>query len=225
MKRIKEAKAPLDREFEAEERQTGSKGKEHKESGPKRGRKPKSPDEVTIDKKANITDSETRIMKDRKGFLQAYNCQAACTEDQIIVTTDVTQDEDDLHQLEPMLQMIQSTFSEFGVDGKIKALDADAAIFGMTLILKASRKRGLPRGRIPKNISTRHRIDRRLQPQRGYNIYKKKMHTIEPDFGQIKPCLNMDTFLRRGLEAVKSEWALACSISNLLKLFRHKAMA
>ncbi|MCG8470711.1 MAG: transposase [Desulfobacterales bacterium] len=195
MKRIKEAKARLDRELKQKKDKQAQRVKEHKESGPKRGRKPKSSDEVTIDKKANITDSESRIMKDRKGFLQAYNCQAACTEDQIIVTTDVSQDENDLHQLEPMLQMTQSTLSESGVDGKIKTLAADAGYFrddldiegiekkGPELLIctkkshklrKVPKEKGAPKGRIPKNISTRDRMDRRLQTQRGYNIYKKE---------------------------------------------------
>ena len=48
----------------------------------KRGRNPKSPDAVKIKKKADITDPESRIMKNRKGFIQAYNCQAACTEEE-----------------------------------------------------------------------------------------------------------------------------------------------
>ena len=246
IKRIKEAKARLDKELKKKQDEQAKKVKEHEESGPKRGRKPKSPDEVTIDKKANTTDPESRIMKDRKGFVQAYNCQAACTKDQIIVSAEVTQEENDLHQLEPMLQKTESTLRESGIKGKVKAIAADAGYFrddldvegiekeGPELLVctkkshklrKELKEKGSPKGRIPKNISTRDRMDRRLLTKRGYAIYKKRSYTIEPVFGQIKECLNMDSFLRRGLEAVKSEWTLICSISNLMKLFRHKAMA
>ena len=37
-------------------------------------------------------------------------------------------------------------------------------------------------------------------------------------FGQIKKNLGVDSFLRRGLRAVKSEWDLVCAAFNLKKL-------
>ena len=246
IKRIKAAKERLDRELKQKQDKQAQKVKDHQASGPKRGRKPKSPDEVKIKRKANITDPESRIMKNRSGFVQAYNCQAACTEDQIIVSADVTQEENDLYQLEPMLEQTSATLREAGVEENIEALAADAGYFREDLAIKDIEKegpellictkkshkhrkelkeKGAPKGRIPVNISNRDRMDRRLLTKHGYGIYKKRSHTIEPVFGQIKECLNMDKFLRRGLEAVKSEWILACSISNLMKLFRFKAVA
>ena len=60
----------------------------------KRGRKPKSVE--TVKEKAserlkvNITDPESRIMKTAKGHLQGYNAQAAASEDQIILSAEVT---------------------------------------------------------------------------------------------------------------------------------------
>jgi transposase len=244
IKRIKEAKKRLDNELKRKQDEQARKVKEHEKSGPKKGRKPKSPDEVTIKKKANITDPESRIMKNRKGFVQAYNCQAACTEDQIIVSADVTQEENDLHQLEPMLKQAEATIQETGIDGKIKVLAADTGYFRDDLDIKAIEEqgpellvctkkshklrkelkdKGSPKGRIPNNISNRDQMNRKLLTKRGYNIYKKRSYTIEPVFGQIKQCLKMESFLRRGLKAVKSEWILACSISNLMKLFRKTA--
>ena len=246
IKRIKAAKERLDREQKQKQDEQAQKVKEHKASGPKRGRKPKSPNEVKIKKKANITDPESRIMKNQTRFVQAYNCQAACTEDQIIVSADVTQEENDLYQLEPMLKQTTATLRESGIEENVDALAADAGYFREDLSIKNIEKegpellvctkkshklrkelkeKGAPKGRIPANISNRDLMDRRLLTRHGYNIYKKRSYTIEPVFGQIKECLNMDRFLRRGLEAAKSEWILACSISNLMKLFRSKAVA
>ncbi len=246
IRRIKAAKERLDREHKQKQDEQAQKVKVHKASGPKRGRKPKSPDAVKIKKKANITDPESRIMKNRSGFVQAYNCQAACTEDQIIVSADVTQQENDFYQLEPMLDQTTATLRESGVEGNVKALAADAGYFREDLAIKDIEKdgpallvctqkshklrkelkdKGAPRGRIPSNISNRDRMDRRLLTRHGYNIYKNRSYIIEPVFGQLKECLNMDRFLRRGLEAVKSEWILACSILNLMKLFRLKALS
>jgi transposase len=245
IKRIKAAKKRLDNELKQKQDKQAKKVEDHKASGPRKGRKPKSPDEITTKKKANITDPESRIMKGRKGFVQAYNCQAVCTEDQIIVSADVAQEENDLHQLEPMLKQTESTLRETEIDEKVKALVADAGYFREDLDIKTIEEegpelfvctkkshklrkelkdKGSPTGRIPNNISNRDRMDRRILTKRGYNIYRKRSYTIEPVFGQIKQCLNLDSFLRRGLKAVKSEWILACSISNLMKLFRKKAM-
>ena len=246
IKRIKAAKARLDQELKQKQEEQAQKIKEHAESGPKRGRKPKSPDQIKIGKKANITDPESRIMKTRSGFVQAYNCQAVCTEEQIIVSADVTQEENDLYQLEPMLEQTTTTLRESGVEKTVDVLAADAGYFREDLIVKEIEKDGPEllictkksyklrkelkekkplRERIPEDISNRDLMDRRLLTENGYNIYKKRSCTIEPVFGQIKRCLNMNGFLRRGLKAVKSEWLLACSISNLMKLFRFKAMA
>ncbi len=246
IKRIKEAKKRLDEELKNKQDEQARKVKEHQSSGPKKGRKPKSPDDVTIKKKANITDPESRIMKDRKGFVQAYNCQAACTQDQIIVSADVTQDENDLYQLEPMLEKTAETILESGIGGQVDTLAADAGYFRDDLDLKAIedqgpdllictkkshklrkelKDKGCPRGRIPKDISTRDRMSRKLLTKHGYSIYRKRSHTIEPVFGQIKHCFDMDHFLRRGLEAVKSEWTLACSVSNLMKFYRKMVLA
>jgi len=80
---------------QAEEEATGKK---------KRGRKPKEPDEIELnEKKANVTDPDSRIMKTRKGFVQGYNGQAVVTEQQIIVAADLSQEENDVKQLQPMI--------------------------------------------------------------------------------------------------------------------------
>ena len=44
-----------------------------------------------------------------------------------------------------------------------------------------------PRGRIPKGLSARDRMRRKLQTKRGRQRYALRMATVEPVFGQIKP--------------------------------------
>ena len=41
---------------------------------------------------------------------------------------------------------------------------------------------------------------------------------MEPVFGQIKEARGFRQFLRRGLRNVAGEWALICTVHNLLKL-------
>jgi len=55
--------------------------------------------------KANVTDPESRIMKTRRGWVQGFNGQAvADCESQVIVAQDLTQEENDVKQLEPLLE-------------------------------------------------------------------------------------------------------------------------
>ena len=80
-----------------------------------------------------------------------------------------------------------------------------------------------PRGRIPKGLSPRDRMRRKLQTKRGRQRYALRMQTVEPVFGQIKQARGFRQFLLRGLEKVKGEWSLICTGHNLLKLFRFGA--
>jgi len=52
----------------------------------------------------------------------------------------------------------------------------------------------------------------------GKELYKLRKQTVEPVFGQIKGARGFRQFLRRGQAAVRAEWALLCTVHNLLKL-------
>ena len=77
-----------------------------------------------------------------------------------------------------------------------------------------------PRGRIPRHLSPRDRMRRKLQTRRGRQRYALRMETVEPVFGQIKQGRGFRQFLLRGLDKVNGEWSLICTGHNLLKLFR-----
>ena len=80
-----------------------------------------------------------------------------------------------------------------------------------------------PRGRIPKGLSVRDRMRRKLRTRRGRERYALRMETVEPVFGQIKQGRGFRQFLLRGLAKVNREWLLICAGHNLLKLFRFGA--
>lgn len=62
-----------------------------------RGRKPKDPgDRPPDDAKANVTDPDSRIMKNAKGFVQGYNGQAVVNEHQVAIACHLTQDANDV---------------------------------------------------------------------------------------------------------------------------------
>ncbi len=80
-------------------------------------------------------------------------------------------------------------------------------------------------GRIPKDISVRERMERKLMTKRGRPpaggaMFKKRSRTVEPVFGQIKDGRGCDRFLLRGLDGASGEWKLLCGTHNLLKLRR-----
>lgn len=63
--------------------------------------------------KINLTDPDARFMKSDNGRIDTgYNCQVACTENQLIVASDVTQDTNDRTLLEPMVKETEKVLKE-----------------------------------------------------------------------------------------------------------------
>jgi transposase len=206
-----------------------------------RGRKPKAP-EPEPEAKANVTDPDSRIMKTRKGFIQGYNAQAVVTEDQIVVAAKVVQDANDVDQLHPMIDEAKANIAAAGIDDEIEVALADAGYASDDnfeqidpdgpefYVATKNRHRARdddkdqppPRGRIPKDLTARERMTRKLRTAKGKATYKKRSQTVEPVFGQHHTVHRFDRFMQRGLEAADSEFQLVNAAHNLLKY--HRAM-
>lgn len=76
----------------------------------------------------NQTDPDSDLQRTSDGFVQGFNGQIAVTEDQIIIAADVTADNNDSGQLEPMITLVHSnlTLTTAGEPGTIVA---DAGYF------------------------------------------------------------------------------------------------
>ncbi|GEL43369.1 hypothetical protein MEX01_39600 [Methylorubrum extorquens] len=48
--------------------------------------------------------------------------------------------------------------------------------------------------------------------------YRLRKQVVEPVFGQIKQARGFRQFLMRELDQVRGEWAMICTVHNLLKL-------
>ncbi len=225
-RQVKEQQAKKLEARQREEEATGQK---------KRGRKPKPP-EAVVDKEAkvNLTDPDSRILKTRQGWVQGYNGQAVADCDtQVIVAQDVTQEENDVHQLEPMLARCEEQGGQkptelladagYWSDENAKLEDEHTELFIATKKdwkqRQQLRSSGPPRGRIPKNATARDLMERKLLTRRGRQAYKERGSSIEAVFGQMA-MRGLSRFWLRGVEKVKAEWSLWCTTHNLLKLWR-----
>ena len=236
LERIEEKKrqAVVKQEQKIEERR-----REEAERGEKkRGRKPKDPEaaalEVAKRTKANVTDPESRILKTRRGWVQGYNGQAiADCESQVIVAQGLTQEENDVRQLGPMLKKCEEQAGArpdelladagYWSEENAKLESEETELFIATTKdwkqRKAMREAPPPRGRIPKGLSARERMERKLLTKRGREAYKQRGSTIEPVFGQMV-MQGLVRFLLRGSKKVRAEWSLWCTAHNLLKIWR-----
>ena len=239
--KIKEAKKALEDQAKAKaqaKREAIQKKEEalKKEGKTRKGKKPKAPsDEPDPKAQRNFTDSESRIMKDgaSKSFEQAYNCQAASDEEaQVIVGTNVTQETNDKQQAKPLIEDVKKNTGQtpnkasldagYYSDDNVAYLESEK-IDGYIAVGRqkhSDKTSPAPRGRIPKNATTKDKMARKLRTQKGRATYSKRKQIVEPVFGQIKEARGFRRFSLRGLDNVASEWDLVCLTHNLLKLFR-----
>jgi len=238
-KMIEELKKKQEEERAKYDARVEERSKEEAETGKKvRGRKLKVvPKEPENDLKRNLTDPDSRIMKARQGFVQGYNAQIAVdAKNQIIIAHDVTQDENDQHQLEILAKLIKENLDrlpdamaldagywcEEEIRKVLDLIDLYIATNKDWKQRKALREKPTPRGRMPKNISLRDRMERKLLTRHGRRIYKMRGKTVEPVNGQIKEARGFRQFLLRGIDKVKGEFALIATTSNILKLWRYR---
>lgn len=250
LKKIQEAKAALEQEAKekAERKAEGARSKNaerEKKRGTPEGRrmgvphKEPDPEKTVPEPKAqrNFTDPDSRIMLDgaTKGFIQAYNAQAAVDgAHQVIVAADVTQQAPDSGQLIPMLTLLDQNTGLLP-----EKLSADAGYFseanvtdprfvGVEMFIPPQQHEDdpdKPRRRAKPKSQAAVMMREKLAADEGKDVYRMRKAIVEPVFGQTKETRGFRRFMFRGLERVKAEWSLICTGHNLLKLFRSNATA
>jgi transposase len=246
--RIRQAKAELEAEAKAAAEaklKAAAAAQEQREAEGRRkpGRKA-APPATEPDAKAqkNFTDPESRIMKSKDGFVQAYNAQAAVDgEAQIIVAHDVTQSAVDCAQLVPMTDAIESNLGR-----KPTQLSADAGYCSeanlealenrsIDAYVATGRARDAVAGAVkgeaaaaPETAGEPTRVEAmRAKIKAGGHTspYRLRKQLPEPVFGQIKQARGFRQFLLRGFEKVRAEWAIVCTVHNLLKLAHRRSLS
>jgi transposase len=190
--------------------------------------------------RANITDPDSRIMNTKDGWVQGYNAQAFVNPHQIVLACDVSQDHGDVQLYEPMNDRLAQTLTAAGITGEIELELADAGYCsehnltcpGPDRLIattkdhkqrRAARELGHTTGPPPPDATPVEEMEHLLRTPQGHTAYKQRSSLIEPVFGDRKHNRGIRHFRRRGLHAVRSEWAFLHLAGNMLKLHKHHA--
>jgi transposase len=186
--------------------------------------------------KINTTDHDSRIVKTAgQAARQGYNAQAAVNEDHIVIAAEVTVESPDFGHLEPMVKAATNELENIGVEESPEVVVADAGYWhkkqmenivagGIQVLIppdSGARKDTRPGW----NKGLYAFMRRVLETQHGQAIYRRRMATVEPVFGQVKFNRRLDRFLRRGRAACRSEWRLMTATNNLIRLHNHRMAA
>ena len=233
LKRIAAARQELEQRARAEDDARKKNDDKDKPSGSARTPSNRGEAKPKPNAQHNFTDPESRIMKGPEGFVQAYNAQIAVEPALgLIVAQALTQEANDKNQLLPMIDTIQRQSGQKAGEvladcGYCSELNLNAAAGKKIDLYVATGKQKhnhvpppAPRGPIPKSATAVQRMQRKLRTEAGRAIYATRKTIVEPVFGHIKQGRGFRQFLLRGVEKVRSEWALVCVTHNVLKLYR-----
>src|SRR5271165_5992923 len=221
-------------------------GEEKRQAEGRKKPRPKAAPSGEPDPKAqkNFTDPESRIMKSKDGFVQAFNAQAAVdAEAQVIVAQGVTQDANDRRQLVPMTDAIETNLGRKpeqlsadsgycsnaniealetrGIDGYIAPGRTKDTADGAAEASMAAPPADASATASPEPASAPTRVEamrEKIKAGGHDSPYRLRKQLPEPVFGQIKQARGFRQFLLRGLEKVQAEWSIVCTAHNLLKL-------
>jgi transposase len=205
-----------------------------------RGRKP-APPHRDPNQKINVTDPDSRIMKDAHGsYLQGYNTQSVVAKDRTTLAGEVVNDENDTAQLHPMIDRTRQNLAETRSADPVGVYVADAGYCtdanlagiqpdGPTVLLATgkdhktraeARQPPVNDGPPPDRLSPKEKMTWQLTTAAGKAAYAQRAATVEPGFAQHKHNRGILRFLRAGLPAVDSEWKLINATDNIGKLYR-----
>ncbi len=188
--------------------------------------------------KANLTDPESRLQKTRNGWLQGYNCQTAVTEDWFIVHADLAGTSSDTDQYQPTVDAVTALAEQLATHTRhnrdIGTVLADAGYDSETnltttgpdrLIANANRRTLNQQattnpavGDPPADATTREQMDHRLRTPHGHATYKRRAPIVETPNAWLKDLRGLRQFSRRGRTAARSEFRLAATVTNLLRI-------
>ena len=235
IERIRAAKAQLEAEATAGADALDADGPGPSSGMQERGDRKKAPSGRPPDKaQRNFTDPDSRIMPSGGGFIAGYNGQIAVdAERQIIIAQRLSTNPADFDALIPLMDQAKATLRrkphEVSADSGF-ATEANLAAMAerrISAYLSPGRIRhgqtDPSAGRILKRKPLMQAMAQKMRRAGRQTRYRLRKQVVEPVFGQIKQARGFRQFLLRGLANVRAEWALICTVHNLLKLHRAAA--
>ena len=196
----------------------------------------------------NITDPDSRLMPVRGGgFIQGYNTQNMPSQDELIIATELTDEQADCPSFEPMLAKGQQAAALIaahrpapapGHDGGSQDQDriglalADAGYCseanltcpGPDRLIAVGKGRDLEKAaRDPGSDSpdrggpATQAMRERLKTPDGIAAYRQRGHIAETPHGHIKHNMGLRQLSMRGKRKASAEWTFACAVHNLFK--------
>jgi hypothetical protein len=140
--------------------------------------------------KVNVSDPDSRNVKTPRGYMQGYNAQAVCNENQIVVAAEINADSPNFGHLEPMVTAAERELATAGVTEAPEVVVADAGYWhhdqidqlagrGVQVLIPPDA--GKRSGARPGWGGGRYAFMRRvLETDAGAALYRKRQVTIEP---------------------------------------------
>src|SRR5918999_996767 len=145
---------------------------------------------ATPEGKVNISDPDSRNVKTPRGYMQGYNAQAVCNENQIVVAAEINADSPDFGHLEPMVSAAERELAGAGIAEAPAVVVADAGYWhhdqmdavasrGIQILIPPDA--GKRRGARPGWDGGRYAFMRRvLETDLGKQLYRKRQVTSSP---------------------------------------------
>ena len=178
----------------------------------------------------NFTDGDSRIMPSQGGFIAGYNGQIAVdAAHQVITAHRLSTNPADFAALVPL---IEQTTAHLGRTPREVSADTGFASEANLAAMRARKVNaylcpGRLRhggsdptvGRVLKRTPLMQAMADKIRRAGRRSRYRLRKQVVEPVFGQQKAARGFRQFLLRGLEKVRGEWAMVCTVHNLNKLY------
>jgi transposase len=239
LQRIRAAKAQLEAEAAADPGASPN-GADPDGPGPssgmqERGKRKSTPTGVPPDKaQRNFTDGDSRIMPSGGGFIAGYNGQIAVdAAHQIIVAQRLVTNPADYAALVPLIEQARRLLGRkprevsgdtgFATEANLAAMAEQRIAAYLSPGRIRHGETDPAAGRVLKRKPLMQAMADTIRRAGRRSRYRLRKQVVEPVFGQIKHARSFRQLLLRGLDKVRGEWALLCSVHNLLKLHRATA--